>query len=109
MKILGFLAALAVLGLAAGPAVGATTYILTIKNPSAATYHVEVKDNGTIHAFSLATGASKTLSVVSQTPGVLVSGTGCSTSAVPSIKTYVTLALGANCKITTEAAGISGF
>lgn len=109
MKILGFLVALALLGLAAGPADAATTYLLTVENPSAQGYHVEVKDGATMHAFSLASGATKSLSVGSQTPGVTVTGTGCTASARPSIKTYVTLALRAGCKIETKAAGISGF
>lgn len=109
MKLLGFLAALVMAGLALGPAGAATTYVLTIENPSSQSYHVEVRDNGTIHAFSLATDGSKSLSVASQTPRVSISGTGCSTSATPSIKTYVTLALRANCKIETKAAGVSGF
>jgi len=109
MKILGVLAALAMLGLAARPAGAATTYLLSIENPSTETYRVEVRDSGTIHTFSLATGASKSLSVVSQTPGVTVTGSGCTASATPSIKTYVTLALRAACKIETKAAGITGF
>jgi len=109
MKVLAVLVALAVSGFSVGPAVAATGYTLTIENPGSTFYHVEVIDRGTVHRIGLGSGGMHVFSVESQTPAVKVSAAGCAQSATPSIKTYVTLALGPNCKITTKAAGISGF
>lgn len=109
MKIYGMLAAALVAGLVVTSAGAAPTYVLNIENPSGSSYHVAVHDTGTSHTFTLATGQTKTLTLATQTPRVVVTGTACSASATPSIKTYVTLALKVGCKIETKAAGISGF
>jgi len=109
MKLLGFLAAATLAVLSFAPAGAATEYLLTIENPSAVTYAVDVHDVGKIHSVSLATGKTVSLNVGTQTPKVTITGGGCTATATPSIKTYVTLALAAGCKITTKAAGISGF
>jgi len=109
MRFLGFLAAVTVSGLCLAPAGAAPEYVLRIENPSTMNYQVEVHDQSRIRTAAVVAGKSVTFTLATQTPRVTVIGTGCSESVTPSIKTYVTLALKANCKIETKAAGVSGF
>jgi hypothetical protein len=109
MKILGFLAATVLTGLCLVPAAAAPEYVRNIENPSTVSYTVEVHDKTRVRGVTLAPGKTASMTLDMQTPKVSVTGTGCTASATPSIRTYVTLALRAGCKIETKAAGVSGF
>jgi len=109
MKLLGVLAAATMAGLVFAPASASPEYILTIDNSSTSTYTVDVHDHARVHGATIAAGRSVTWRLATQTPRVTVSAAGCSASATPSIKTYVTLAIKAGCKIETKAAGVSGY
>ncbi|HEY8321193.1 MAG TPA: hypothetical protein VIG46_05285 [Candidatus Baltobacteraceae bacterium] len=109
MKLLGLLAAATMTGLAFAPANASAGYILTIENPTTSTYTVDVHDQSRVHGATLSAGKSVTWTLAGQTPRVTVSTAGCTASATPSIKTYVTLAIKPGCRIETKAAGVSGF
>jgi hypothetical protein len=109
MKFRGFLAAALGAGLCVVTAGAAPEYVLKIENPSTVTYNVEVFDQARTHITTISAGRSATWTLSAQTPRVTIAGKGCTASATPSIKTYVTLELKADCKIVTKAAGISGF
>lgn len=109
MKFVGFLAVAMVAGLCVASVGAAPEYILKIENASTVSYSVAVHDLSGTHDLTLHPGITATMTLATQTPRVTVTGAGCSAAATPSIKTYVTLAIKANCKIETKAAGVSGF